>query len=189
MTELQAYLGRWVSKLVYIRLKRPCRPYSAIRRCYTKKYKHIWDLNYYHCFLPNVAETLAPLHGLLKKGVAWHWGNGQQSAFEASKDLQSEQVLMHYQPDVDLVVSCDFLGFGLGAVLSHRFPDGTERPISYASRFLSAEEKNYSALDREACVVMFSVRKFHRYLLARKFSILTDHNPLIYLFSERKATP
>ena len=82
-------------------------------------------------FLPNVAGILAPLHELLKKWIAWHWGNGQQSAFEASKDLlQSEQVLVHYQPDVDLVVSCDSPGFGLGPVLSHRFPDGTERGIS-----------------------------------------------------------
>ena len=118
--------------------------------------------------------------------MVWHWGSRQQRAFEASKNLlQSDQVLIHYQSDQDLTVSCDSSGFGLGAVLSHKLADGTERPISFASRSLSAAEKNYSALDHEAC----AVRKFHRYLIGRKFCILIDHKPLIYLFSETKSTP
>jgi hypothetical protein len=147
-------------------------------------------LNYYHRFLPNVAGLLAPLHELLRKGVVWRWGNRQQAAFEASKRLlQSDRVLVHYRSDSDLVLSCDSSGFGLGAVLSRRLSDGSERPISFASRSLSAAEKSYSTLDREACAVMFAVRKFHRYLMGRKFSIVTDHKPLIYLFSETKSTP
>jgi hypothetical protein len=147
-------------------------------------------LNYYHRFLPNVSGILAPLHELLRKGVVWRWGNRQQTAFEASKRLlQSDRVLVHYQSDQELVVNCDSSGFGVGAVLSHRLSDGSERPISFASRSLSTAEKNYSALDREALAVMFAVRKFHRYLMGRKFSIVTDHKPLIFLFSEVKSTP
>ena len=36
---------------------------------------------------------------------------------------------------------------------------------------------------------MFAGERFHRYLLGHKFSILTDHKQLIYLFSERKPQP
>ena len=64
---------------------------------------------------------------------------------------------MLIQSGLDLVLSCDSSGFKVGAMLSHRMPDGSERPISFASSSLSAAERYYSPLDREACAVMFRV--------------------------------
>lgn len=147
-------------------------------------------LNYYHGFLPQISTVLAPLHELLQKGHVWRWGSRHKQAFEKSKSLlQSYQVRVHYRSDLPLVVSCDASGVGLGAILSHVMPDGKERPISFASRSLSKAERNYSTLDREACAVMFGIRKFHKYLLGRRFTIITDHKPLIYLLSEKNNVP
>ena len=36
----------------------------------------------------------------------------------------------------------------VGAVLSH-YADGTERPIAYASKILSASEKKYAMIERK----------------------------------------
>ena len=147
-------------------------------------------LNYYHRFLPKASTVLAPLHELLRKEHVWRWGKRQQEAFEKSKELLlSRQVLVHFRSDLPLVLSCDASGVGVGAVLSHIMPDGSERPISFASRSLSKAEKNYSSLDREATGVMYGVQKFRKYLFGRKFTTITDHKPLIYLFSEKKAVP
>lgn len=147
-------------------------------------------LNYYHRFLPNLSSLLAPLHTLLRKGVVWRGGADQQAAFDRSKLLlQSSQVLVHYDTRKDVILACDASPYGVGAVLSHRMPDGSERPVGFVSRTLTAAERNYSQLDKEGLAVMFGVKKFHSYVYGRRFTIVTDHKPLLSLFNEAKAVP
>jgi hypothetical protein len=67
--------------------------------------------------------------------------------------------------------------------------DGTDQPIAFTSRSLSPAEKNYAQLDRKALAIVFGVTKFCQYLLGRRFTILSDHKPLKYLFGETKAVP
>ena len=76
----------------------------------------------------------------------------------------------------------------MGAVLSHKTEDG-EKPVAYASGSLATAEKNYSQLDKEGLAIVFGVKKFHNYLYGRQFSIVTDHKPLIHLFSENQSIP
>ncbi|KAL6461145.1 hypothetical protein MHYP_G00311110 [Metynnis hypsauchen] len=147
-------------------------------------------LNYYNRFLPNLSTLLAPLHQLLRKDSKWNWQKEQEAAFEKSKKLiQSSDVLVHYDSQKDLILSCDASPYGVGAVLSHRMPNGEERPISFMSRTLTPSERNYSQLDKEGLAVMFGVQRFHKYLYGRKFIICTDHKPLLSLFNEMKAVP
>ena len=70
-------------------------------------------------------------------------------------------------------------------------PDGSERPLAYASRLLNLAERNHSHLDKEGITVIFGVKKFHQYLNGRHFSmrITTDYNPQLGLFSEFRAVP
>ncbi|XP_058858757.1 uncharacterized protein K02A2.6-like [Acipenser ruthenus] len=147
-------------------------------------------LNYYGRFLPNLSTVLAPLHKLLQKQVRWHWGLEQTKAFTQAKALlQSSDVLVHYDGKKALVLSCDASPYGLGAVLAHRMLDGSERPISYASRSLAPAEKKYSQLEKEGLAVIFGVKRFHCYLLGRHFTINSDHKPLQSLFNENKPIP
>ena len=79
--------------------------------------------------------------------------------------------------------------YGVGAVLSHLMADGLDRPIGFVSRTLNAAKKNYSQLDKEELAVVLGVKKFHKYLYGRPFTIVMDHKPLISLFSEMRAIP
>ena len=59
-------------------------------------------------------------------------------------------MLAHYDPKLPLKLAGDASAYGIGAVLSHVFPDGGERPVAFASRTLSTSERNYSQIEKEA---------------------------------------
>ena len=147
-------------------------------------------VTYYGKFLPNLATMLAPLYQLLQRAKAWHWGPKQKKAFCHVKDLlMSNRVLTHFDDQLPLILECDASPYGLGAVLSHQMPDGSERPVCFASRTLTKAEQNYSHLDKEALAIIFGVKKYHQYLFGRQFGIKTDHKPLTHIFHESKAVP
>ena len=160
---------------------------APIPTCVTELRSYVGLVNYYHKFLKNVSAVLKPLYELLQSGTSWHWGLSQQRAFEASKALlQSSKVLVHYNTKLPLVLSCDASPYGIGAVLSHRMADGSDRPIAFASRTLAPAEKRYAQIEREGLAIVFGVTKFHKYVYGRDFEIQTDHMPLLGPMSEDK---
>ena len=82
-------------------------------------------LTYYSKFLPNMSTVLGPVYKLLRKEVKWHWGDPEESAFKAAKELlTSADLLVHYNPEQDIVLACDASSYGVRAVLAHKLPDG-----------------------------------------------------------------
>ena len=162
---------------------------APIPRNVTELKSFLGILNYYHRYIPAAATLLEPLHSLLRKEVTWLWGKKQDIAFRRIKKLCDKNVLIHCDPDKELLMSCDASPYGLGVVLAHRLEDGTERPIAYASRSLSTAERNYSHLQKEALSIIYGITKFHQYCFGRRFEIYSDHKPLEGLFSEAKPIP
>eukprot|EP00731_Ephydatia_muelleri_P004148 Em0002g324a len=119
-------------------------------------------VNYYGKFLHKLADTLDPLHQLLRKHEPWHWGQQQERAFDKTKSqLTSTCILTHFNPEKRLVLSCDASPNGLGAVLAHLFEDGSERPIAFASHSLAPAEKKYSQIEKEGLAII-SARELSR---------------------------
>ena len=58
-----------------------------------------------------------------------------------------------------IVLAADASACGIGAVISHKLPDGS---VAFASRTLSNSEKNYSQLEKEALSLIFGIHKFHQ---------------------------
>jgi len=74
-------------------------------------------------------------------------------------------------------------------VIAHKFPDSSERPISYASHKLSSAEQNYSVIHKEALAIIWGIAKFFQYLKGRHFIIKSDHKPLIPILGENNPIP
>ena len=103
------------------------------------------------------------------------------------KQLIKAPVLVHYDPTKLISLATVASPYGVGTVLSHILEDGSEMLIAYASHTLNVVEKRYSQRDKESVAIMFGVKRFHQHLYGRKFSIVSDHNPLPYLLNKNKA--
>ena len=163
---------------------------APIPRNQTELRSFLGLLHYYGKFIPNLASQLYPLNELLKKGKSWKWTSQCDKAFKQAKSqLTSMSVLAHYDPSLPLQLAGDASAYGIGAVISHILPDGSERPISYASRTLTTSERNYAQLEKEALSLVYGVQKFHAYLYGRPFILFTDHKPLTTILAPSKSVP
>ena len=146
-------------------------------------------LTYYEKFLPNLSTCLAPFYKLLSKHEKCEWSSEQERAFQESKDLlTSSQLLVHFDPKLPLLLACDASVYGIGAVLANTMPDGSEKPIGYASRTLNSAEQNYSWLEKEGLSCVFGIKWFYSYLFGHSFTLITDHKALLGLLDGQKPT-
>ena len=147
-------------------------------------------LQFYSKFCPNLSTLAEPLYRLTRKDVKWQWEGAEKESFEKCKEsLCSNTLLAVFNPGEKLGISCDASSVGVGSVLFHRYADGSERPIFYVSKTLTETQRKYSQIHKEALSIIFALQKFHIYLFARKFILVTDAKPLLSLFNPQKATP
>ena len=147
-------------------------------------------INYYSQFIPDMHKLRAPFNHLLSKNVRWHWSAECEESFTKFRDiLMSGLSLTHYDPKQDIIVAADASEYGIGAVLLHRFPDGSTKAVSHMSRSLTPTEKNYSQIEKEGLALVFAVHKFHKMIHGRKFLLQTDHKPLVAIFGAKKGIP
>ncbi|KAA3671050.1 uncharacterized protein DEA37_0005807 [Paragonimus westermani] len=147
-------------------------------------------VSHYSAFMPAMHRVRAPLNRLLTKDVSWNWSTECQNSFEeVKKMLNSDNLLTHFDPTLQIVVASDASSYGVGAVLSHLYPDGSQKAVAHAARSLSSAEKNYGQTEKEALAIVFAVKRFHKMLFGRHFILLTDHKPLLAVFGSKKGIP
>ena len=147
-------------------------------------------VSHYSSFLPELYRIRSPLNHFLKKEITWNWSPECKAAFAKIKaSLSSDLLLTHFNPSLDIVVVSDASDYGIGAVISHIFPDGSQEAIAHASRSLTSTERNYGQIEKEASAIIYAIKKFHKMVYGRHFTLVTDHKPLVSIFGSKKGIP
>ena len=140
--------------------------------------------SYYRRFVKDYAKLSRPLINLTKKGVEFNWTTACEKAFNEIKRILVSPEVMGYPMNEggQFFLDVDASGEGIGGVLQ-QMQLGRERVIAYGSRTMNKAEKNYCITEKELLAVVFFVQYYRQYLLGRRFTVRTDHQALVWLFS------
>ena len=142
-------------------------------------------LNFYHRFVPRVAEILVPLHAGLsgrKRLASLVWTPDMEDAFAAAKTaLADATLLVHPVEDAPTALTVDASIIAMGGVLEQR-TNGVWRPLGFFSRKLRIPRKTkYSTFDRELLAAHLVIRHFRYFLEGRHCTLYTDQDLVIAL--------
>ena len=116
----------------------------------------VGKLNYYGKFLPAFASVCAPLNQLWCKDTPWKWSTECAVAFVQLKQMLADKTrLVHFDPEKPIVLATDASPYGIGAVISHVLPDGSEEPIAFVSKTLSKAERGYAQVEKEGLSIVY----------------------------------
>lgn len=141
----------------------------------------VGTFSWYRKFVPEFSSIIAPMTALLRKNSKFQWTAECAESFRRVKELLVAAPILSC-PDYSkpFVVQTDASGFGLGAVLTQPSPEG-DKVISYLSRSLTRQERNYTTTERECLAVLWAIEKLRPYLDGVQFTVVTDHYSLLWL--------
>ena len=142
--------------------------------------------SYYRKFVKGFSTVAKPMTELLRKDEPFIWNEKRQRAFDILKEKLTTAPILGY-PDYEkpFILFTDASGKGLGAVLSQKQND-KEVVIAYASRSLNKAEQNYPITELEALAVVWAINHFHKNLILRRFTVITDHSALTTLMKTQE---
>ncbi|GFW90050.1 retrovirus-related Pol polyprotein from transposon 297 [Trichonephila clavipes] len=136
---------------------------------------------WYAKFIKNYADLCEPIYNLKRKLKKFCWSIEAQKAFDVVKaTLTKAPVLKLKDFKKPFELFTDASSIGVGAVLNQE-----QRPVVFASRTLSAAERNYTVTERErereCLAVVWALNKFRTYLGSLPNMVITDHAELTRL--------
>ena len=129
--------------------------------------------------VPHASDLLNPLWDFLSRERLESDPEIVQHFQRIKQQIRNLHPRTFFQASKPVVVQADASGYGLGAVL---LQEG--KPVLYASRKLTSAEQRYSQIEKECLALVFATHRFRNFLLARRFSIQTDHKPLLRILEK-----
>jgi len=140
--------------------------------------------NYYRRFVKNFASHARPPHQLTekRKRSTFKWTTECQAAFDyLKKCLTSAPTLSMLNWSQPFTIDTNASDIGISVVLSQVDSEGVEHVVAYVSRVLTKSERNYCITCKELLAVVTFLQHFRQYLIARSFTVHTDHGALTWL--------
>lgn len=123
---------------------------------------------------------------LTRYNQTWVWSTEQEDAFnDLKKQLTDAETMAYFDVKARTKVIVDGSPVGLGAILSQQQGDGCFKPVMYASRSLSGEERRYSQTEKEALAAVWAYERFRLYWYGLEFELVSENKPFrVHLFSQ-----
>lgn len=101
-------------------------------------------------------------------------GTGMNRALsEVKRLITNNPVLRYYDVSKEVTLQCDASQSGLGAASS--VAGGPA--VAFASRALTATEKNYAQIEKELLAIVHACEWFDQYLFGREVTVESHHKP------------
>jgi transposase InsO family protein len=142
-------------------------------------------VQYYREFIPNHVTLITPLKLLQRKHVTYNWDQQAQRTFDSLKQiLTSEPILREPRPEGKYVLDTDASAVAISGILQQwqTTPYGWKLcVISYGSRALREEERNYGAPKAEMLAVLTFYERYKTILGDNEFDLRCDAQALKYI--------
>jgi len=123
-------------------------------------------------FIEGYAGKVQPLTDLLKKKKDFTWGSQQQKAFDNMKRELTEVIhLAQFDPSKQLIIHTDASQYACGAWVAQNSSKGLQTIAVYSTTFSEAQ-RSWSAFQREAYALLYSLSKATVYMHACKKTTL-----------------
>ena len=111
-------------------------------------------VGYYMRFIENFSRLVAPMTKLTRKEVKFEWNDlCEQALQDLKRRLTSAPILIFPKRGQMYTVYCNASKDGLRCALMQ-----SGRVVSYGSRHLKNNERNYPTLDMELAAIVFTLR-------------------------------
>ena len=128
-----------------------------------------------------MAEVSLPLIELTKNKSKFEWKKCHQNAFDNIKQsIINSVTLVFPSTDEPFILDTDASETVVAAELI-QVHSGKECVVSYASKVLIPAQRRYCATKRALLALITFTRQFRNFLLARTFTVRTDHHSLALL--------
>ncbi|GBG68847.1 hypothetical protein CBR_g3541 [Chara braunii] len=136
---------------------------------------------YYRRFITGYSRIAAPMTRLQSPNVPFVFDDDARRSFQALKTaMLMAPVLSIYDPTLPTRAMTDASGYGIGAVLEQHDSDDWH-PVEYFSHKVSPINSLDDARKMELLAFVMALKRWRHFLLGRRrFTWVTDNNPLTY---------
>jgi hypothetical protein len=126
-------------------------------------------INFLRRFIPNFAEIVKLITGMLKKDSGVNWTTEARASFAHIKKVISEAPVLA-SPDYlkDFLIFSFASEHTIAAVLLQKNEEGFEQPIAFFSKSLRDAELKYDIIEKQAYAMVKALKAFRTYVLHSK---------------------
>ncbi|GBG59112.1 hypothetical protein CBR_g32130 [Chara braunii] len=140
---------------------------------------------YYQRFITGYSRITGPMTRLQSPKVPFIFDDDARQSFQALKTtMLMAPVLSIYDPTLPTRVTTEASGYGIGAVLEQH--DGDDwHPVEYFSHKVPPINSLDDARKKELLAFVMALKRWQHFLLGRRrFTWVTDNNPLTYFIDQ-----